>query len=197
MLSNKKIKKFFYINAVIIIIYLISFFIENIFFNIQRQILGTENHLNASLLFIPHGVRILAILLFGFHAIPGLFIAQVLTHLDHYPEELYLAMSLNVSTTLSTMIILLIFYQKSSLLFEKINIKNIIFISILTSLVNSILNSLIKDFHHFISHINFNENMIMYFIGDLLGALVFYKLITFTMTQFNTQNIERHFFHSK
>ena len=197
MLSNKKVKKFFYINAVIIIIYLISFFIENIFFNIQRQILGTENHLNASLLFIPHGVRILAILLFGFHAIPGLFIAQVLTHLDHYHEELYLAMSLNVSTILSTMIILLIFYQRSVLQFDKIKVKNIIFISILSSLINSILNGLIKDFYNFISYIDFNENMTMFFIGDLLGALVFYKLITFIMNQFNTQNIERHFFHSK
>lgn len=197
MLSNKKVKKLFYINAIIIIVYIISFFIENIFFNIQQQILGTENHLNASLLFIPHGVRILAILLFGFYAIPGLFIAQVLTHLNHYHEELYLAISLNVSTILSTMIILLIFYQRSSLQFEKINVKNIIFISIVTSLVNSILNSLLKDFHNFMSHINFNENMIMYFIGDLLGALVFYKLITFAMTQFNILKIERHFFHSK
>ena len=122
-----------------------------------------------NLLFLPHSIRIIAALIFGWLSFPGLFIGHLFCEIFLDKSSNYLLVIYG-SSCVFILIELLKYFQVFDLRnFNNVNFVNIIFIVFLASVFNSIGSFIIYDFYDQINSFNF---IISYFIGDFLGGFV-------------------------
>ena len=161
----------FQINLFVAISYIVLFFFQQHFiFPLQEQFFNF-GILSGSLIFFPHGVRILSIMLGGLWILPGLFVAHLVTAVYHLEVLNYTEVF--IRAVLSIMSISLPYYLLN---LKEISLKNILMMAILSSLLNSLFQSL----HLQISKINLDPYLIFsYLIGDLLGCLVIFYFVKY------------------
>ena len=145
-------------------------FQQHFIFPLQEQFFNF-GILSGSLIFFPHGVRILSIMLGGLWILPGLFVAHLVTAVYHLEVLNYTEVF--IRAVLSIMSISLPYYLLN---LKEISLKNILMMAILSSLLNSLFQSL----HLQISKINLDPYLIFsYLIGDLLGCLVIFYFVKY------------------
>ena len=139
--------------------------------------------LSGSLIFFPHGVRVLSVMLGGIWILPGLFVAHLVTAVYHLEVLNYT--DIFIRAVLSILSIYLPYYF---LKLKEISLKNILIMALLSSILNSLFQSLYLQ----ISMINLDPYLIFsYLIGDLLGCItIFYfiKYIKYLYINFSSKN---------
>jgi len=159
------------LNVVIFFSYILLFIFQ------QHLIYPLQNHfinlgvLTGTLIFLPHGIRVLAVMIGGWHIFPGLFVAHLITavyHLESVNEW---------ETVIRTLLTMIAIYTPYLILgSRKITLQSII----IFSLISSILNSGLQTFYLQYSLLNLNPYVLLtYLIGDILGAFILFYIFRY------------------
>jgi hypothetical protein len=163
--------KKFDLNVVIFFSYILLFIFQ------QHLIYPLQNHfinlgvLTGTLIFLPHGIRVLAVMIGGWHIFPGLFVAHLMTavyHLESVNEW---------ETVIRALLTMIAIYTPYLILgSQKISLQSII----IFSLISSILNSGLQTFYLQYSLLNLNPYVLLtYLIGDILGAFILFYIFRY------------------
>ena len=175
-------------NIVVFLLFILLFIIQWVLINLFQNLNIT---LVASLIYLPHGLRVLATLIGGNKILPGLFLGHLFAglFLHHENGNLELNELINnnykdlivvilTSTGSTFSVIISMFFIKFNLMrVRNITIGDIITIAILSSIINSFLNNTI----YFISYENWeiSSQFIKFVIGDVIGALIVFYFLKF------------------
>ena len=144
-----------------------------------------------SLVYLPHGPRVILYCFFGIRSLPALFLAETtgpaLVYGDQYPDFWAIA---NIASLLSVVFAVEIIKWSRVTTFnysimKKINFSNykfLILVIILSALFNSIFTNLIVGL--FNSDMQISVTVVFrFFIGDIVGAFIFliYLMIMFQL----------------
>ena len=142
-----------------------------------------------SLVYIPHGCRVIFYCFFGVRSLPALYAAEItgpsLVWEDQYLDYWTFA---SISSLLSVVVAVeIVKWSRVSTfnynILKKVNFANykfLIFVIIISALFNSIFTNLVLSL---INKVDIGVEVIArFFIGDMLGSIVF---ITFLMILFN------------
>ena len=163
--------KKFDLNVVIFFSYILLFIFQ------QHLIYPLQNHfinlgvLTGTIIFLPHGIRVLAVMIGGWHIFPGLFVAHLITAVYHLE-------SVNEWETVIRALLTMIAIYTPYLIWgsRKISLQSII----IFSLISSILNSGLQTFYLQYSLLNLNPYVLLtYLIGDILGAFILFYIFRY------------------
>ena len=173
----------FQLNLLVVISYIILFVFQQHFILPLQEQFFNFGVLSGSLIFFPHGVRVLSVMLGGMWILPGLFVAHLLAAIYHLEVLSYIEVF--IRAVLSLLSIYIPYYL---LKLKEISLKNILIMALLSSLLNSLFQSLYLQ----ISTINLDPYLIFsYLIGDILGCLTtfyFIKYIKKLYISFSSKN---------
>ena len=150
--------------------------------------LNTRNW-EGSLMYIPHGVRVLGIVFFGLRVFPGLLAAEIfgpyLIEPEHYFDEWFLGGAVSILCVAAAVRLLeWVNVDNETSFFRPLNFTNYRFLLltvILSALFNAIGSNLVVQF--FVPEITVEpDNILRFFIGDTLGAIVFFLFCSFLFT---------------
>ena len=159
------------LNVVIFFSYILLFIFQ------QHLIYPLQNHfinlgiLTGTIIFLPHGIRVLAVMIGGWHIFPGLFVAHLITavyHLESVKEW---------ESAIRALLTMIAIYTPYLILgSQKISLQSII----IFSLISSILNSGLQTFYLQYSLLNLNPYVLLtYLIGDILGAFILFYIFRY------------------
>jgi len=143
---------------------------------IEIFIFSEETTEHASLIYLPHAVRIIAYYVIGPIALLPIFLSQCLTNIFFNEAGLIITGNLSFISTFSIFagFYLYRFIKKGNLfnINATVDWKKIIIVGFLVSIFNSTLSSLYINYFeqssgHFHEYLNFN-----YLIGDMLGLVL-------------------------
>lgn len=168
-------------NLVVIFFYLASIsIVQTVIDPLQQWIITNDSALNASWIFLPHGVRVLSVLLLGYICFPGLWIAAFLyglLYLSASGNEIVLLIT-SLLSAIAVMIAYRFYFVRTIPNLDDITLKNILKLSVSISIISSLL---INFFRWMIGEtLELQEILrqtLLYFIGDNIGAIVFFLLI--------------------
>ena len=150
--------------------------------------LNTRNW-EGSLMYIPHGVRVLGIVFFGLRVFPGLLAAEIfgpyLIEPEHYFDEWFIGGAISILCVAAAVRLLeWVNVDNETSFFRPLNFTNYRFLLltiILSALFNAIGSNLVVQF--FVPEITVEpDNILRFFIGDTLGAIVFFLFCSFLFT---------------
>ena len=135
-------------NILVFLLFLSLFFIQRIFFDLIQN---STVAFTASFLYLPHGLRVLATLIGGRKIIPGLFLGHVVSgiyihsfangtgieFLDIFNLKIIIIILLTSIGSSFCVLLALFILKINSLNIKSIELKTIIFVSILSSIINS------------------------------------------------------------
>ena len=139
--------------------------------NIQDKItILNIDHQIASIAFIPHGVRVMSIILLGSRAFMPIYIISMFTGYYFLNAENTVALSTITLVSLAlTLWVLKI--NTNGVELEKITIKNILYVATVASVISSLLNSIFKYFIE--GNVDpFLNLLVIHTIGDMSGAVI-------------------------
>lgn len=175
-------RQIIYQNIFVFVVFILFFWIQKLtFFQIQSNFQNSTVVMGAaSLVFLPHGVRVLSYIFFGPKIFYGLFLAHIISGLSlsfNYFDLFFLALFSTLSALVAIKIYTRSFHLKNIKIF---NFKFIINVAFIAAILNSLSNNTYKLFHGS----NFNElytsQLIQFIIGDVVGTIVlFYLLLLF------------------
>ena len=160
--------------------FIITFLIYILFFLIQKHVIypieqvffSYEVLQLASVLYLPHCIRVLSYYILGFYSIIPIFLSQMFTYIYFNDADITISASLSFISTCSIVIGFKIFY----LVFEKSRLK---FKEIVDWKIIIMLGSSISIFNSFLSSIYFSINssyfdlsvIFRFILGDILGMI--------------------------
>ena len=147
-----------------------------------------------SLIYLPHGVRVMAICYFGYKSIPALYAVEITGPIMIHPEQYFDVWPLaSIASFLSVMAACEIVKWSNSnvkgTIFMPINFTNyrsLVLVIVLSGLMNAISANLVTSL---LADIDLSVRVIArFFVGDVLGAFV---LILFLSALFSTLRVNR------
>lgn len=163
--------KKFDLNVVIFFSYILLFiFQQHLIYPLQSHFINL-GVLTGTLIFLPHGIRVLAVMIGGWHIFPGLFVAHLITAVYHLE-------SVNEWESVIRALLTMIAIYTPYLIWgsQKISLQSII----IFSLISSILNSGLQTFYLQYSLLNLNPYVLLtYLIGDILGAFILFYIFRY------------------
>jgi hypothetical protein len=176
-------------NILVFLLFLSFFFIQRLFFDLIQD---TTITFAGSLIYLPHGIRVLATLIGGRKIIPGLLLGHIAsglyTHSFLANTNIEFANILNLETSIinlltsigsSFCVLLALFILNINYDYIKsITLKTIFLVSIISSIINSFFTNAI----YFISYENWEigTQFFQYIFGDLIGALIIFYILKFS-----------------
>ena len=142
-----------------------------------------------SLLYIPHGVRVLGIVFFGMRVFPALLAAELigpyLIEPEHYFDEWFIGGTVSIfSVVLAVRLLEWVNVDNKTSFFKPLNFTNYRFLLltvILSALFNAIASNIVVQF--FMPEITVAPiHILRFFIGDTLGAIAFFLFLTLLFT---------------
>ena len=142
-----------------------------------------------SLMYIPHGVRVLGIVFFGLRVFPGLLAAEIfgpyLIEPEHYFDEWFIGGAVSILCVAAAVRLLeWVNVDNETSFFRPLNFTNYRFLLltvIISALFNAIGSNLVVQF--FVPEVTVEpDNILRFFIGDTLGAIVFFLFLSFLFT---------------
>ena len=142
-----------------------------------------------SLMYIPHGVRVLGIVFFGLRVFPGLLAAEIfgpyLIEPEHYFDEWFIGGAVSIlCVAVAVRLLEWVNVDNETSFFRPLNFTNYRFLLltvILSALFNAIGSNLVVQF--FVPEIIVEpDNILRFFIGDTLGAIVFFLFLSLLFT---------------
>ena len=165
------IKKLFSISFIVIFFYIIAHQLQLIIYS--GNFLSDQINTYAYSIYIPHGLRILFFLIYGYWCLPGLLLAHVLAS---YSIEWSSFFNLIYSVLIPTLCVPL-----SALIIEKFGkdhlnkftISYLISITILSTFINGFTTNILRYYLVYDENIGrFIDELLGYFIGDTLGVAI-------------------------
>lgn len=190
-MGKSDLEQFSFYNFTIVVVSFLSSYllVAKVISPIQAQyILNTEL---VSLLFLPHGVRVLTCVLYGprlgaFY----LFAAEILTVFwtgnlaDYDPLTLTILFTLGASSVPIAFLFLEFIHEDTKIGLTKVNhntIKTIAYLALISSIINSIGHALVLDGF---STFEVQPRIILKFLtGDLLGTLVLFLCLRLVLNR--------------
>ena len=142
-----------------------------------------------SLMYLPHGVRVLGIVFFGIRVFPALLAAELIgpyfIEPEHYFDEWFIGGAVSVfCVVLSVRLLEWVNVDNQTSFFRPLNFTNYRFLFlavILSALFNAIASNIVVQF--FVPEITVAPiHIFRFFIGDTLGAVVFFLFLTLLFT---------------
>ena len=180
----------FYNFTIVVVSYLASYLlVAKVLTPIQSQYISNSELV--SLLFLPHGVRVLACVLYGprlgaFY----LFAAGILTAFwagnlaDYDPLTLTILFAVGALSVPIAFVFLEFIHEDTKIGLTKVNnntIKTIAYLALISSILNSIGHAVVLDGF---SAFEVKPRIILQFLtGDLLGALVLFLCLRFVLNR--------------
>ena len=174
-------------NLFIIFLFVISFAIQNSFVEIFFNYFNSNNF-SGSLIYLPHGIRVIAVLAFGWNIFPALFIGSYLTGLflinnnfDFSLSNITASEVVIIGSLISASCVFVSTYfvqalnPSAKLDVKSIEIKTILIVVIASSVVNSLMHNVLYGFTY--SDWQNLTQFFQYLIGDTLGALLIFFLV--------------------
>jgi integral membrane sensor domain MASE1 len=165
------IKKLFSISFIVIFFYIIAHQLQLIIYS--GNFLSDQINTYAYSIYIPHGLRILFFLIYGYWCLPGLLIAHLLASFNIEWSSFF---DLSYSVLIPTICV-----PMSALIVEKFikNIQNkftmsyLFLITILSTFINGFLTNVLRYYLVYDENIGrFINELSGYFIGDILGVII-------------------------
>lgn len=171
------IKKIFLDNFIVFSAYLIFFLTQDQINSYLRP--SAELYFLASLIFLPHGIRILSFLIYGYSILPGLYVAHVYTGYLVFTSTPELLDHLNILipplvSVFSAVIAFKLINYKIKNNFINFNINFIIKIILFTSFINSLGTNILRFFFQIGWNLRVEKEILFYFIGDVIGAAILF-----------------------
>ena len=147
-----------------------------------------------SLVYIPHGVRVMAMCYFGYRSIPALYAIEITGPIMVYPEQYFDVWPIaSIASLLSVVaaceIVKWSFSNTKGTIFMPINFTNyrsLVLVIVLSGLMNAISSNLVTSL---LADIDLTVTVIArFFVGDVLGAIV---LVLFLSALFTTLRANR------
>ena len=176
-------------NIIVFLLFLSFFFIQRIFFDLIQD---TTIAFAGSLIYLPHGIRVLATLIGGRKIIPGLLLGHIAsglyTHSFATNTNIGFVSILNLETSIINLLtsagssfcvlLALIVLNINYNYIKSIQLKTIFLVSIISSFINSFFTNTI----YFISYENWEigSQFFQYIFGDLIGALIIFYILKFS-----------------
>ena len=127
----------------------------------------------ASIIFLPHGIRVMAIVLCGLKALPAIFIASLFT--GFFFLKIQDSIILSIITTISLFLTIKSFGFEKGYTYENITLKTIVLTAVASSIISSFLNSVYKFF--ITQNIDFVNLILTHTLGDFFGAIICFYII--------------------
>jgi len=127
----------------------------------------------ASFIFLPHGIRVMAFVLYGLKALPAIFIASLFTGFLFLNIQDNIILS--IITTISLFLTIKSFGFEKGYAYENITLKTIVVTAIASSIISSFLNSVYKFF--MTTNIDFVNLALTHTLGDFFGAIICFYIL--------------------
>lgn len=168
-------KNFFQISLTV---YFMTLFVFSFWSGLTQQ---ANQDWVGSLLFLPHGCKVIFICFFRLKAVPALFLAEITGQLLGWPNTEMTYLYVGTITSLASVVLAAEIIKwtqianfKPSDIFLDINYSNfkfIVFVIILSALFNSISSNLVLSQ---LNQVAINvEVLVRFFIGDIIGSTLF------------------------
>ena len=170
------VKNLILINIFCFIIYVSIYLIQDSIWNIQISIY--QNLYLGSLLFFPHGVRVLAYFLFREKSFLGIFFAHILTGLI-FQNEQFNFLQILIRSCFPILGIYFSFILINNIFKIQISnprIKTIILFAGISSIFNSFFNALYLNI--IIVKFDIYSIFFSYFFGDILGCIILFYFLS-------------------
>lgn len=172
-------QKVIYQNILVFFAYFITFEIQrSTFFLAQIRYFGASDLLIgvASLVFLPHGVRVLSYIFFGPRIFYGLFAAHIATSVN-FSNIIYLNIFAGFFSSISALIAIKLYIGRYSVRkASDLNVRMILIVSLFAAIINSISVNITKLIFIDNFSINFTSQIIYFIIGDLIGTFVLFYI---------------------
>ena len=171
-------RQIIYQNIFVFVIYVLFFWFQNLtFFQIQNKFQNSTIALGtASLVFLPHGVRVLSYVFFGPRIFYGLYLAHFVTGLS-ISLRYFDVLILSLFSTLCALIAIKIYTGTWHLKNIKIlNFKFIIYVSLIAAMINSLSNNTYKLFQGGNFSELYTSQVFQFILGDIIGTIVLFYL---------------------
>ena len=142
-----------------------------------------------SLMYLPHGVRVLGIVFFGIRVFPALLAAELFgpyfIEPEHYFDEWFIGGAISILCVVASVRLLeWVNVDNKTSFFRPLNFTNYRFLFlavILSALFNAIASNIVVQF--FVPEITVEPiHIFRFFVGDTLGAIVFFLFLTLLFT---------------
>ena len=142
-----------------------------------------------SLMYLPHGVRVLGIVFFGIRVFPALLAAELIgpyfIEPEHYFDEWFIGGAISILCVVASVRLLeWVNVDNKTSFFRPLNFTNYRFLLlavIISALFNAIASNIVVQF--FVPEITVEPiHIFRFFIGDTLGAIVFFLFLTLLFT---------------
>ena len=153
-----------------------------------------------SLMFIPHGVKVALVLIFGLRAFPAIFTAQltnglILQNILNFDSYVIPGALAGTLCFLFPLLAHNIFFRQplySGPIFQKTGTRNSLSLFLSFAFAASVLNSI---FHATIHGFSFELLAVMYLFGDIFGAIVIFILFILIFRPFVLRMVKRGAYH--
>tara|TARA_B100001057_G_scaffold196551_1_gene197336 strand:+ start:1469 stop:2029 length:561 start_codon:yes stop_codon:yes gene_type:complete len=174
--------KVLYQNILVFFLYCIFFWYQDlIFYRLQNSLLPSIVNNSASLVFLPHGIRVLGFIFFGPKIFPGLLLAHIITGLA---INLIFFEVIITSLFSTSCVLFAIKIYTGDLVVKKLDIFSVKFIftiAILAAIINSLTVN--TSFLFLRDDVNFSSlygsEVFKYIIGDLIGTIILFYIFIF------------------
>ena len=174
------------LNLVILIVGLLVWYSWSVVeFSVALDTLNWEG----SLMYLPHGVRVLGIVFFGIRVFPALLAAELFgpyfIEPEHYFDEWFIGGAISILCVVASVRLLeWVNVDNKTSFFRPLNFTNYRFLFlavIISALFNAIASNIVVQF--FVPEITVAPiHIFRFFIGDTLGAVVFFLFLTLLFT---------------
>jgi len=176
-------------NLVVFVLFIVLFIIQ---WFLVESFQSLDIIFAASLIYLPHGLRVLATLIGGSKILPGLFLGHIISGFFIYYENLNFILIEMINTIKLDDILIIILASLASTYcvilsmyilnfnlkkIENISLKMILIISIISSIINSFFTNSIYYINN--KEWQFTEQFFYYIAGDLFGACIIFYCLKF------------------
>ena len=165
------IKKLFSISFIVIFFYIIAHQLQLIIYS--GNFLSDQINTYAYSIYIPHGLRILFFLIYGYWCLPGLLLAHVLAS---YSIEWSSFFDLSYSVLIPTFCVpvaALIIEKFKNEIENKFTITYLVLITVLSTFINGLITNILRYcFVNVHDRERFFDELMGYFIGDISGVVI-------------------------
>lgn len=144
--------------------------------------------IDSSILFLAHGIRVIGTMLWGYLIYPGVFMGQIITGYLFFNLQLFSDNNLTLSMCSLLpfpLVSYALFKSIKGVDFEKIQLKNIFLVAILSSLLSSYFSTSYKNFIEPRDNLSFFSEASNFIIGDVLGAIVLFYIVIWIYRSIN------------
>ena len=141
-------------------------------YEISMNLFNNEKYYG-NLIFLPHSIRLISAIVFGWITFPGLFLSHLLSSIlaGNDINMHSILISINASLSGYIAVFLITFFKiKNFNNLNNINFPQVLFVVLLAGIFNSMGDFLIKDY--FFSDILSYNFILSYLIGDFIGGFI-------------------------